>query len=110
MTIICAEEAGIPIKCYSPELIIYPMIHLSDQNEGSEDFVKTCESNYTSIVPVLERNDSIVIGPGAGRHPSMIDTIKRVISFAVQCQKPLVIDGDGLWVVTQNPTLVTGLK
>lgn len=107
MTIICAEEAGIPIKCYSPELIVYPVIHLSDQEEGSAEFKKSCDSNYASITQVLERNDSIVIGPGAGRHPSMIDTMKRVISYAIQSKKPLVIDGDGLWVVTQNPSLLT---
>ena len=106
-TIICAEEAGVPIKCYSPELIVYPMIHLSDQQEGSEEFRKNCDSNFASITPVLERNDSIVIGPGAGRHPSMVDTMKRVISFAIRYQKPLVIDGDGLWVVTQNLSLIT---
>ena len=38
----------------------------------------------------------------------MIHTLEKVISYLIEKNKPLVIDGDGLWVVTQKPSLLTG--
>ena len=104
----CSEEAGIPIKCYSPELIVCPVIQLKDCAEESDQFKQVCETNYNSIVSLLDRIDSVVIGPGTGRHPVMIHTLEKVISYLIEKNKPLVIDGDGLWVVTQKPSLLTG--
>ena len=104
----CSEEAGIPIKCYSPELIVCPVIQLKVCAEESDQFKQVCETNYNSIVSLLDRIDSVVIGPGAGRHPVMIHTLEKVISYLIEKNKPLVIDGDGLWVVTQKPSLLTG--
>ena len=65
-------------------------------------------SNSEAIEKILQRIDSLVIGPGAGRDPVMIATISKVISYAIQKEIPLVIDGDGLWVVTENPSLLQG--
>ena len=65
-------------------------------------------SNSEAIEKILQRIDSLVIGPGAGRDPDMIATISKVISYSIQKEIPLVIDGDGLWVVTENPSLLQG--
>lgn len=108
MTIVCSEEAGIPIKCYSPELIVYPTIKLDDCDVFSTSFRDFCSANVNSIVSILARVDSLVIGPGAGRHPMMISTLSQIITHAVNQNIPLVIDGDGLWVVTLQPSLIQG--
>ena len=65
-----------------------------------------CEKNERSITPLLSRIDSLVIGPGAGRNPVMLSTLRRIIRYAIENKIPLVIDGDGLWAVTQEPSLI----
>ena len=116
MTIICAKEAGIPIKCYSPELIVYPVIELGEEElvlpssfTPSADTTMTnalCDKNERKIKAILSRIDSLVIGPGAGRNPVMLSTMQHIIQYAVESRIPLVIDGDGLWAVTQEPHLI----
>ena len=51
---------------------------------------------------------SLAIGPGLGRHPAVLQAVASVILEAKQRQLPLVIDADGLWLITQQPTLVKG--
>lgn len=116
MTIICAKEAGIPIKCYSPELIVYPVIELGEEEWVFLSFFMCsadaaavnalCEKNERRIKAILSRIDSLVIGPGAGRNPVMLPTMQRIIQYAIESKIPLVIDGDGLWAVTQEPQLI----
>lgn len=65
-----------------------------------------CEKNERRITPLLSRIDSLVIGPGAGRNPVMLSTLRRIIRYAIENKIPLVIDGDGLWAVTQEPSLI----
>lgn len=35
----------------------------------------------------------------------MIQTLKGLILYALEIKKPLVLDGDGLWVLTQYPEI-----
>lgn len=65
-------------------------------------------NNEQAIEKILQRIDSLVIGPGAGRDPVMVATLSKIIAYAIQKEIPLVIDGDGLWVVTENPSLLQG--
>lgn len=85
-----------------------PVIQLKDTAEESDQFTQICETNYQSILTLLERIDSVVIGPGAGRHPVMLRTLEKVIPLVIEKNKPLVIDGDGLWVITRKPSLLSG--
>ena len=98
-------------------MIVYPVIQLSNglyfiklslnTRNSSENEIKTiAEKNTKDIEKILQRIDSLVIGPGAGRDPIMIATLSNVISYAIEKEMPLVIDGDGLWVVTENPSLL----
>ena len=59
---------------------------------------------------LFARIDSIVVGPGAGRNPSMLKTLEGVVSYALEAKKPLVVDGDGLWALTQSPDLFSNVK
>lgn len=66
-------------------------------------------SNIERVKKLFPRLDSIVIGPGAGRNPSMMQTIKGIIAYALEIKKPFVLDGDGLWVLTQHPEIFSNI-
>lgn len=48
----------------------------------------------------------IVIGPGLGRDDRVLRTIGEVIVACREMKKPLIIDADGLFVVSQKPDLI----
>ena len=92
--VFCSSEASIPIKSYSPELIVYPVL---DKLEAV-DFV-------SSLMPKLH---SLVIGPGLGRKPQLKPVIKGIVEEAKLRNMPLVIDADGLDFVCNDFSLVRG--
>lgn len=51
------------------------------------------EDAPTVLAPYLERADAVAIGPGMGRHP---ETDRFIQSFVASCEKPVVIDADGI--------------
>ena len=88
------RDAAIPIKSYSPEVIVYP--YLSDNINGVS---KTCDA--------MSRMDAVVIGPGLGRADSAIENVEQIIGCIKKLNKLMVIDADGLWMVARKPSLVT---
>ena len=99
--IFCAKSAAIPIKAYSPEQIVHP--YLPDPGETS--------LVDTAIQDVLKWSSAIhsfVIGPGLGRDPATLSFAERFIEKAKTLEKPLVIDGDALFLVSQKPDIVKG--
>lgn len=62
------------------------------------------------IEPWLERLHVCVIGPGLGRDRAILQTVSELIRICRQLQKPLVIDADGLFLLTQDTTLVKDYK
>lgn len=58
------------------------------------------------IEPWLERLHVCVIGPGLGRDRAIFQTISELIRICKQLQKPLVIDADGLFLLTQDSSLI----
>uniref|UniRef100_A0AC35U1M0 ATP-dependent (S)-NAD(P)H-hydrate dehydratase n=1 Tax=Rhabditophanes sp. KR3021 TaxID=114890 RepID=A0AC35U1M0_9BILA len=88
--VICTKEAAPVIKSYSPELIVYPGL----------------ESKYFDMV--VNRLDSIVIGPGLGRDEKIVsflqyvfETIKGKDNIA-----SVVIDADGIYFCQKYPDLI----
>ena len=51
---------------------------------------------------------ALVIGPGLGREPAVLEAVMRIIEKAKVRQLPLVLDADGLWLLTQQPDLLRG--
>lgn len=90
--IFCASQAATVIKSYSPELIVHPL--LDHQNAIKE------------ITPWLDRLHALVIGPGLGRDNSTFSTISSLLNVIQDKRIPLVIDADGLFLITENPTLI----
>ncbi|MBI1388388.1 MAG: NAD(P)H-hydrate dehydratase [bacterium] len=55
------------------------------------------ESAFDAIAAGLDRFSAIAIGPGLGRHPSTQALVQRVVD---EVDKPLLIDGDGLFALS----------
>lgn len=54
------------------------------------------------------RLDCLVVGPGLGRDPLMLDVARAIIVRARQAALPMVLDGDALLLVAREPELVQG--
>lgn len=88
--VFCGEEqAALPIKAYSPELIVYP----------------TLNASFEVVSPRLS---SVVFGPGLGRNADTLKECARAILIAREKQLPIVLDGDALWLLQTSPELVRG--
>jgi ATP-dependent NAD(P)H-hydrate dehydratase len=92
--VFCHSDAASVIKSYSGELIVHPLD------------LESPESLEHSLSEWLPRMSSVVVGPGLGRSEAMLDVAAAVIRRAVELELPLVVDGDGLWLVAQRPDLI----
>ena len=85
--VFCHKESSIPIKSYSPELIVHPGFDIS----SNVDLLKKTERWFKSM-------NSILIGPGMGRDP---DIEKIFVKFSKKVAEfkniPLIYDADGVW-------------
>ncbi|KAL6548412.1 hypothetical protein OROGR_008833 [Orobanche gracilis] len=105
--VFCTKDAAAVIKSYSPELIVHPILEesysLRDEDKKSIS-VKVIEE----VDKWMERFDCLVIGPGLGRDPFLLDCVGDIMKHARQSNVPMVIDGDGLFLVTNCLELVSG--
>lgn len=108
----CVEEAAVPIKSYSPELIVHPLLH-SDaalaRVEESKRAAVLAEA-VERIAQVLPRLDALVVGPGLGRDASVQEIARKVIDKAKKANLPVIFDGDALYLVSLEPDTVKGYK
>ncbi|EDO45663.1 predicted protein [Nematostella vectensis] len=90
--VFCTSDSASVIKSYSPELIVHPLLDRTFAvNEISE---------------WLSRLHCLVVGPGLGRNPTNLENAKRTIEKARKNKKHLVIDADGIAVVTTYPEII----
>ena len=142
--VFCAEEAAIPIKSYSPELMVASVYKESefdalisqgdklrsavkegdiDDNsstsaEGDGESLAQVKAKQEdaiqdmsmSVVSTFDRLHVLIIGPGLGRNPLVMKAAARIISKAKERKLPMVIDADGLYLLTleENAGLVAG--
>lgn len=107
-SIVCDRSASVAIKSYSPELIVYPYIDsqiAGNDNDENLDFFASKIDNT-----VLSRSHALVIGPGLGRNTVTMNVTTKVIDLSRKRNLPLVIDGDGLWLLQSNLDLIKGYK
>ncbi|XP_050874875.1 ATP-dependent (S)-NAD(P)H-hydrate dehydratase isoform X2 [Lathyrus oleraceus] len=105
--VFCTKDASPVIKSYSPELIVHPVLEES-YNVRDEDKKIISNKVLAEVDKWLERFDCLVIGPGLGRDPFLLDCVSEIIRHARQSNIPIVIDGDGLFLVTNHLELVSG--
>ncbi|PAV89063.1 hypothetical protein WR25_08921 [Diploscapter pachys] len=54
--------------------------------------------------------DAIVVGPGLGRDPKLAKLIDKLLQFVDANQVPFIVDGDGLWFLSENITMLPRLE
>ncbi|XP_053733041.1 ATP-dependent (S)-NAD(P)H-hydrate dehydratase isoform X2 [Synchiropus splendidus] len=94
--VFCTKDAASVIKSYSPELIVHPVL---DSPNAVEEIEKW-----------LPRLHGLVVGPGLGRDDLLLKAAKEVIEKSKARDIPIVIDADGLWLVTQQPSVIQGYQ
>ena len=98
-TILCAAQAAVPIKSYSPELMVLPVydadaIAVCQTEQETE---KTIESIVQTVIPQLTRMHCLVVGPGLGRDPVVLQAVGRILAHARSLELPIVLDADALF-------------
>lgn len=97
--ILCTEGAATVIKSYSPNLMVHPYLR----------------ENIKTPLPqkardLLTRMHVVVVGPGLGRDPALLEQISTLLKDIREREIPLVVDADGLWLVQQQISLIRGWK
>ncbi|KAK8957052.1 ATP-dependent (S)-NAD(P)H-hydrate dehydratase [Platanthera zijinensis] len=105
--VFCTKDAAAVIKSYSPELIVHPVLEES-YNVRDDERASVSAKVLGEVMKWMERFDCIVIGPGLGRDPFLLSCVGNIMAQAREAKIPTVIDGDGLFLVTDNLDLVKG--
>mmetsp|Transcript_19955 Transcript_19955/g.34404 ORF Transcript_19955/g.34404 Transcript_19955/m.34404 type:complete len:342 (+) Transcript_19955:71-1096(+) len=110
---IFTTKAAAPIiKSYSPEIIVHPYLSETSDFLPGQLTEERCSSLVREAVAEVEawftRLDCLVVGPGLGRDPLLLDVARACIVRARLAGLPLVLDGDGLFLVAREPDLVIG--
>ena len=141
--VFCAKEAEIPIKSYSPELMVASVYSAADfdalvskeqklrseiQEEMVGDYAISVEKDenslaevetkqeqliqemVSSVVETFDRLHVLIVGPGLGRCPLVLRAAAKIIAEAKERKLPMVIDADGLYLLTlkENAGLLAG--
>jgi ATP-dependent NAD(P)H-hydrate dehydratase len=103
--VFCDAQAALPIKGYSPELIVHGCLQGDDNPDPASP-----QAQADAIIKWFPALTALVVGPGLGRDPRLQEVAGLVIQRAVADGIPCVIDADGLRVVMEKPDLVKGSK
>lgn len=105
----CTQDAAVPIKSYSPELIVQPVLRSSrDIKDGlsSSAAEEAVNKSVAELKPMIARVQSAIIGPGLGMDPLTHRIVERAIEELKQQGKPTVFDADSLSLIAAKPTLL----
>ncbi|CAO2141501.1 unnamed protein product, partial [Urochloa humidicola] len=105
--VFCTKDAATVIKSYSPELIVHPILEES-YSVRDDERASVSSKILTEVAKWMERFDCIVVGPGLGRDSFLLDCVSNIMKHARQANIPTVVDGDGLFLITNNLGLVEG--
>ncbi|WZZ38645.1 hypothetical protein YC2023_034904 [Brassica napus] len=103
--VFCTKDAAPVIKSYSPELIVHPVLEES-YTISEEEKRKVQDKVIGEVDKWMERFDCLVIGPGLGRDPFLLECVSKIMLLAKKFNVPFVVDGDGLFLVTDSIDLV----
>jgi ATP-dependent NAD(P)H-hydrate dehydratase len=91
--VFCTPDAAPVIKGYSPELIVLPVLP-GGGGPGSPG--PSPEAAAAAVEDWLGRLTALVVGPGLGDDPPVVDASKRIVAAARARGLPILIDGSGL--------------
>ncbi|XP_006461843.1 hypothetical protein AGABI2DRAFT_143608 [Agaricus bisporus var. bisporus H97] len=98
--VICSPTAAGPIKTYSPDLIVHPILR-------QDAPVETVKSELDSL---FSRLHVLVIGPGLGREDYMQKFARTAVSIARNRGMFLVLDADALFLVGKDISIIQGYR
>jgi ATP-dependent NAD(P)H-hydrate dehydratase len=68
------------------------------------------DKNETEMRTWLSRVHSLIIGPGLGRSEEAFKSVKIAVSLAKSQNIPIIIDADGLFILSHDLNQITGYK
>jgi NAD(P)H-hydrate epimerase len=89
------QRVGRAIASFSPNLIVRDL---------NSDYL--IPGDIHSIRELLDKCNSMVIGPGLGNAKETKDAIIRIIEIAITKEKPIVIDADAIKAIADNIDLI----
>lgn len=93
-----------PLRCLRRTHGLPPLqAHVQEAKQRQHVLEATAE-----VESWFNRLDCLVVGPGLGRDPLLLDIARSIVQRARLAKLPLVLDGDGLFLVAREPDLVTG--
>ncbi|GAX12036.1 hypothetical protein FisN_8Lh136 [Fistulifera solaris] len=100
--VLTAQEAALPIKCYSPELMVEAVYVASefDDAKNNQQIEELSDAMAQKVIPSMERLHCLVIGPGLGRCPVVFRAVAKIVEQAKQQQLHLVFDADALYMLS----------
>jgi NAD(P)H-hydrate epimerase len=90
---------GRAIASFSPNLIVRDL---------NSDYL--IPGDIPTIRELLEKINSIIIGPGLGKAKETKEAIIRIIEIAISKDKPIVIDADAITAISKNIDLIKNSK
>ena len=114
--VFCGKSASGVIKGYSPDLIVHPYLPDDEGNAYGGHAVEEKEIESVSshcadrVKEWIPKFDCLVVGPGMGRSKAMLATVAKVIASARQAEIPIVLDADGLFLLTKGLDLIAGYE
>jgi len=132
-TIFCSADAGIPIKSFSPDIMVrpslYPMYMAKEALQRLQASEEPTQQQHAAdtVLPLIvddifawtSRLDVLVLGCGLGKDElttrTVAEWLKRNAQQKEQGEKekdkkkknvPIVVDGDGIHVLLENPHLL----
>lgn len=103
--VFCDDAAAVPIKSYSPELIVHGCLQSGDETDVQR--ITEQADEVSKWFPALT---ALVVGPGLGRDAALQAVARLVVERAVAASMPCVLDADGLRLVLEHPKLVAGAE
>ena len=97
--IFCTENAGPPIKGYSPEIIVHPIL-ISKNDTKPEQYIKKRQESIEYIKTWVDALHGFTIGPGLGRDDYMCDYIPEIIKSIKK--QIILLDADGIWYLSNG--------
>ena len=102
--VFCDAQAALPIKGYSPELIVHGCLRSGEADAAAR------EKQADEVSKWFPALSALVVGPGLGRDATLQAVAAMVIERAISASLPCVIDADGLRLVLERPEVVRGAR
>jgi ATP-dependent NAD(P)H-hydrate dehydratase len=116
--VLTAREAAPTVKSYSPELMVVPVYSAeamdglaaaAEEGGASEaESAAAVDAAVRAVEPWLDRLHCLVLGPGLGRCPLVMEAAYRVVQIARSKNLVLVLDADALFMLSLYPAAVAG--